>query len=240
MKRTYAAIVLDKSGSMGYIKDQTIVGFNEQVQQLKLNSQDPDMETLVSLISFNGDVFEHIWNKPAAEVSETDASDYNPDGSTALRDAIGYTIKKLKETTDTKSPDNAYLLIIISDGQENLSRHWSQAALVEEIDSCQKSGKWTFTYMGCDKIYTEQVAKSLHIPISNAAVWDNTAVGSKMAYATSANSTARYLRGRMNNQILTSNFHSMDECLADFTEAALSESDLAPDVPETKVDDKKA
>ena len=55
--KTHVAIVLDKSGSMGDTKDATISGYNEHVQQLKKNAQD-GQEILVSLVTFNGEVFE--------------------------------------------------------------------------------------------------------------------------------------------------------------------------------------
>ena len=168
--KTYVTIVLDQSGSMCDTKAQAVQGYNEQVQQMKLNSKDQDI--FCSLITFNGEVFEHLWCEPADKLTEATADDYNTEGSTAMRDAVGYAIEKLQRTTDSKE-DVAYLIVIISDGEENASRHYSVAALRELKDSVDKTGKWTFTYMGCDDKYLKKVAAEMNIPISNVGKWSN-------------------------------------------------------------------
>ena len=101
---THVAILLDKSGSMAKTKEQAIVGFNEQIQQIKENAKDQDIRTY--LITFNASVFEHVWGEPAEKLTEASAEDYIPSGGTAMRDAIGYTLQKLLDTTDPKESDN--------------------------------------------------------------------------------------------------------------------------------------
>ena len=168
--KTYVTMILDQSGSMCGTKAQAVQGYNEQVQQMKLNSKEQDI--FCSLITFNGNVFEHLWCEPAEKLTEAAADDYNTSGTTAMRDAVGYAIEKLQRTTDSKE-DVAYLVVIISDGEENASRHYSVEALRELKDSVDKTGKWTFTYMGCNDKYLKKVAQEMNIPISNVAKWSN-------------------------------------------------------------------
>ena len=169
-QRTYAAIILDKSSSMSGTQAQTVQGFNEHVQQFKIDSKDQDI--LVSLVTFNGDVYEHLWNEPAANLAEAVVEDYRPGGSTALRDAVGYTIDKLSETAQVDE-NTSFLVIIISDGYENSSKHVTAEALKAKIDERQKTGDWTFTYMGCDERYLKELSEQTAIPISNMAAWSN-------------------------------------------------------------------
>ena len=170
---TYVAIVLDKSGSMASTKDQTIQGYNEQVQQIRKNAK--DQKTFVSLVTFSSDVYEHLWNEPAEQLQEASAEDYIPDGTTAMRDAIGYTVQKLTKTAE-KDANNAFLVIIISDGAENSSQHVTKPALKELVEGRQAQGNWTFTYMGCSEDEVRRVAQETAIPIANMAVWENRTV----------------------------------------------------------------
>lgn len=167
--KTYVAIILDQSGSMCDTKAEAVRGYNEQVQQMKLNSKEQDI--FCSLVTFNGEVFEHLWCEPAEKLTEASPDDYITEGSTAMRDAIGYTIDKLKKTTNDKE-DVAYLVVVISDGVENASRHFTKNSLRALRNSVDKT-KWTFTYMGCDDETLHQVAEELDIPISNVAKWSN-------------------------------------------------------------------
>lgn len=177
--RTYVAIVLDKSGSMAGTKTQTIAGFNEQVQETKKNAK--DQEIFCSLVTFDGEVYEHLWNVPAKELTEASAEAYIPTGATAMRDAMGYTIQKLLNTTDHQNEDNSYLLIVISDGDTNSDKHYNPSAVREMVEACRGTGRWTFTYMGCTKEYVERIAKEMAIPTSNVAAWSNSTAGGASA-----------------------------------------------------------
>ena len=178
-QKTYVAIVLDKSGSMAETKAQTIAGFNEQVQETKKNAKDQDI--FCSLVTFDGEVYEHLWNVPASDLSEATAEAYKPTGATAMRDAMGYTIQKLLNTTDHDDEDNSYLIIAISDGDTNSDKHYNPAALKEMVEACRGTGRWTFTYMGCTKEYVEKIARETAIPLANVAAWSNSTAGGASA-----------------------------------------------------------
>jgi uncharacterized protein YegL len=217
--KTYVAIVLDKSGSMARNKDKTIMGYNEQVQQLKANAK--DQEIYVSLVTFNGEVYEHLWNESADKLNESSTEDYVPNGGTAMRDAVGYTISRLQETTDQNEKDVAYLVIVISDGETLNDRRFSVPQLRELIDGCQASGKWTFTYLGCSADYLQEVSRQTGVPVSNMGVWDNSradlAIKALRATAVRSNS---YFAARAAGATASCNYMS-DSCdVADFTKDA--------------------
>lgn len=217
--KTYVTIILDQSGSMIDTKAQAVQGYNEQVQQMKLNSKNQDI--FCSLITFNGDVFEHLWCEPAEKLTEATAEDYLTSGSTAMRDAVGYAIEKLQKTVDS-SGDVAHLVVIISDGDENSSQHYSVEALNELKASVDKTGKWTFTYMGCDEKYLKKVAQQLNIPISNVAKWSN-ATPELAAWGMHQNSSRQrsYYGARAKGVTCQANVYSDDALkMADFTEDA--------------------
>ena len=230
-KKTYVAIVLDKSGSMASTKEQTIQGYNEQVQQIRKNAK--DQEVFVSLVTFNSDVIEHLWNEPADKLQEANPADYVPDGTTAMRDAIGYTVQKLTKTAE-KDANVAFLVIIISDGEENASQHISKSVLKELIDGRQSQGNWTFTYMGCSEEVVRKVAQETSIPIANMAVWENrTAKGTRRAMKRTGENVANYLNARViRGASATSNFHSTEDlCCANYTSEPGDASVAPPTIP---------
>jgi hypothetical protein len=165
--KTKVTIILDRSGSMWSCRDETVIGYNEHVQQFQEDCEEQNIE--VSLLTFNGNVFEQFWAKPAAELQEAEIESFQPGGATALRDAVGYAIDKHNAELDT---DAAYLLIVISDGQENKSQQYSPAVISELLEGCEKSGRWTITYMGCKK--EDLVGSGMEtLSFGNVATWDN-------------------------------------------------------------------
>lgn len=168
--KTYVALVLDRSLSMKPIKTQTIMLYNEQVQQLKLDSED-DKDIHCSLVTFNGNVFEHLWNVPASELCESTDEGYNPEGGTALYDAVCHTVKKLQKE-DQK--DARFLVMVITDGDDTMfgRSKYNQEAMTQTIAQAEKAGNWTITFMGCDKSSLLKLAKTTGMRMGNVAVWD--------------------------------------------------------------------
>ena len=99
-KRTYDLLILDESGSTGLVADATIGAFNEKAQSLKKISEEfEDQEYFVSLVTFSD--FDRIqdvyWNQPADEVINLTKAHYSPGGLTALFDAVGIYVTKLRD-----------------------------------------------------------------------------------------------------------------------------------------------
>jgi uncharacterized protein YegL len=217
-EKTVAAIVLDKSGSMARTASQTVTGFNEYVQQIKQNAA--DIPTEVCLVTFNAEVYEHLWLEPVEKLAEAQPGEYVAQGSTAFYDALNYTINKLQKTgyDDTTT---SYLIIVISDGEENASLHTNIAALREQIQGCDTKENWTITYMGCDKNYLKKLAKDTGIPLSNMAAWSNeSAAQATYGYSSSAGKVGKFMQSRTSGiRGQSCNFYSADASQsADFAE----------------------
>ncbi|MEP7323520.1 MAG: VWA domain-containing protein, partial [Saprospiraceae bacterium] len=155
-------IILDESGSMESIKKTIIQGFNEIVQTVKgIEKEFPEQEHFISLVTFNG-----LGNKllhfidPAGKLEQIDSKRYQPDASTPLYDAMGFSISKLRQLLD-KQTDYNVLVTILTDGEENASKEYSGndiKKLIEEL----KLNRWTFTYIGADHD-VEKFASSISI-----------------------------------------------------------------------------
>lgn len=212
--KTKTTIILDRSGSMHSIRQQAVTSYNEQVQQMKENSKDQDI--FCSLITFNGNVFEHHWEQRAEILEEADESSYVPNGGTAFYDAIGYAINKLKETDDEET---AHLIIVISDGIDQGSRIFSPNQVRELVEAQQKTNRWTFSFLGCDATFLKQLAKETGIPLANMAVWSNANEKSAaFGFTEARNCNHRYYESRTKGLLSTANLYSNDSAVcANFT-----------------------
>ncbi len=138
---TYITLVLDRSGSMGCIRDEAVSAFNEQLEMIKDNAEKGG-KTSVRVIQFASNVEAGIF-VPAAEVEPLTRDTYIPGGMTALNDAIAKGIGGVP----TLRPDrkDAALLIVVSDGHENASSIGT-ATIRDRIIELEKSESWTFSF----------------------------------------------------------------------------------------------
>lgn len=149
-RRVHNLIILDESGSMESIKRAAIKGFNEVVQTIKgVEKQFPDQEHFVTLVTFNSlGIKTKLFAKKVKTLKEIDKSIYHPDAMTPLYDAIGASVNKLRREIEGEQ-DCSVLVTILTDGAENDSKEYSQAAIKKLIDEMKNKG-WTFTYIGAN------------------------------------------------------------------------------------------
>jgi len=161
-RKVYNLIILDESGSMEEIKSATITGFNEVVQTIQgVEKQFPEQEHFVSLVTFNGlGIKTKLFNKKVSSLKEIDQKTFQPEASTPLFDAIGFSVSKLRKEIKSQKDSNV-LVTILTDGEENASEEYTGAAVKSLIDKMKQAG-WTFTYIGANHD-VERVAFSLSI-----------------------------------------------------------------------------
>jgi len=169
-KKTFYHLIVDKSGSMSDCIPTTISGYNEQMQAINsLQARFPEQEIKIGLTVFNQEVSHQFFGVNPAEVEPLTRENYQPDGSTALLDAIGMTASLIKERnqTDLLSADNTVVVVIITDGYENASRLYNLQRIRKMITDLEASDQWTFSYLGAT-LDAVDVADSLAIKKMNS------------------------------------------------------------------------
>lgn len=125
MKKTtvHNLIIVDASGSMSSIYDQALAGINETIKTIKnVRNSNSDVNQYLTLLSFanGGEELQYVYKHENIEnVSLVTKRDYQLRGCTALYDAIGESVSKLRKHVGAE--DKA-LVTIITDGYENDSR----------------------------------------------------------------------------------------------------------------------
>lgn len=156
---THVIIILDRSGSMQSIREATVNGINDFMDEVRKTPG----EGWWSLIQFDDHssaqgakekfphvVYEHKHDK---EVPRLELSDYMPRGSTALIDAVCLTLKNTEELYLAMAEEvrPRVMIVIVTDGLENQSREFSKAKMQEMIARLQSERKWEFTYLGANQ-----------------------------------------------------------------------------------------
>ena len=144
LKTTFVSFLLDETGSMQSIKDDTTGGFNEYVSTL----QESGGDILFSLVSFNSSRTEKRYvAEPIAHVKPLARSDYQPHASTPLIDASVKIIKATEEAVARRDDEPNVVIVIQTDGQENVSVEYDRRDLALLVKEKEAAG-WEFVFLG--------------------------------------------------------------------------------------------
>ena len=128
--------LLDRSGSMRGIEQDTIGGYNSYIESQKNNN------VKVTTVLFD-DKYEMVTNREDIKnVKELTNETYYVRGCTALLDAIGKTINYMDSQKSKK-----VMFIITTDGLENASKEYNRSQIKELIEG---HSNWEFMYIGAD------------------------------------------------------------------------------------------
>ena len=187
--RVHVAVLLDRSGSMSSITDDTIGGFNTFVAQQRQLAG----ECRVTLVQFDGQDPQDVVADavPAAELVDLDEYTYQPRGNTPLLDALGMLIETIDRRA-TGDPDEFQLVAVITDGHENSSRRFTRDRIADMVRARSDAG-WAFVFLGAN-IDSFAEAGSVGMRRSQVADWEHTGDGVRDSFAMLAESSTA-LRG---------------------------------------------
>ena len=137
---TEIVMILDKSGSMSGLETDTIGGYNAFLEKQKTANG----KAIVSTVLFNDGVTVLYDRLPLEQVPAMTEKDYSVDGCTALLDAMGETIHRIrkvqKNLPEEQHPDKT-VFVITTDGLENASRTYTYLFLGANIDAIEVAGQ---------------------------------------------------------------------------------------------------
>lgn len=185
----YNLIILDESGSMDGIREQTISGCNETLNTIR-SAQDQFSETQTHYLSIyafqSGRPSRYIIkNQPIGEAKNIGPADYEPWGGTPLYDAVGGTVAELKALTASKELAIGSVTII-TDGYENSSEQYTQEKVANMISALKEQG-WNFSFIGAN---IDAASAAISINITNSLQFTQSVAGTKAMFE-------RERRGRM-------------------------------------------
>lgn len=186
---TDVSFVLDRSGSMGSVRQDTIGGFNTFIE----TQQKEPGECVASLLQFD-DQFDSLYSgKPIKDVPKLTLESFQPRGSTALLDAIGMTIentgKRLAALPEAERPGKV-IVVILTDGGENASTKYTREQIFKMISHQRDTYKWDFVFVGANQDAI-QTGASIGISSGKSMSYASNAAGTQAVFASAAGYVTR-------------------------------------------------
>lgn len=178
-KLTELVFILDRSGSMSGLEDDTIGGFNGMIKKQK----GADAEVNITTVLFDDQV-EIIHDRfPIDIIAPLTSEEYYVRGCTALLDAVGMTIKKVENIQNHLPEDHKagkVIFVITTDGHENSSHEYSYRAIKKMIEAKKELG-WEFLFLGAN-IDAAAEAEKIGIARNRSVTYENDSHGVSLNY----------------------------------------------------------
>ncbi len=187
---TELVFILDRSGSMYGLEQDTIGGFNSMLTKQK--SLDGECRITTVLFDHQYTLFHDRIDIQA--VSPMSEKDYFVGGSTALLDAIGTTIDKLirvQRHTAEGYRAQKVIFVIITDGEENSSRKYSYDQVKAKIEHEKEAYGWEFIFLGAN-MDAVKTASQFGIHADRAAEYVPDAVGTTLNFEMMSNAVSEF------------------------------------------------
>ena len=152
---THLYFLLDRSGSMVSLREDTIGGFDTFITEQRTEPG----RCRVTLAQFDNEYDEVYADRDIATVPSLVLV---PRGSTALLDALGRLVvtagERLAALPEQDRPGSV-IVGVMTDGYENASRDWTHGRIKALIEQQSTEYGWQFLYLGADQDAIEEGAK---------------------------------------------------------------------------------
>lgn len=215
--KTYVGISRDHSGSMRGYKTAAMNDFNACVESIKSSTTANNIDAIVSVVEcgYGGENFyvpQNGTNRMVVVNSSITAlqpiTTYSANGqSTPLYDSIKMLIDTMKATPDYGSTDVSFLVMVVTDGEEN-SSSISSSELKKIILDCQKTDRWTFVMRVPSGTNKSHIEKSLGIPIDNILTWELSEKGMKQSTVATTRSIDKFYSTMASGTLSSGKFYA--------------------------------
>ena len=177
---TELVAILDRSGSMSGLEEDTIGGYNSLLRE----QRETDGEVLVSTVLFDNESVVIHDRVNLDSVRPMTNADYRVRGCTALLDAIGDAIHHIanvhKYAREEDRPEKT-IFVITTDGMENASRRYTYDRVRKMVEERKKEYGWEFLFLGAN-IDAIKTAASFGISADRAANYHSDHRGTSLNY----------------------------------------------------------
>ena len=190
---TELVFVLDCSGSMAGLVEDTIGGFNSMIEKQK---SEPG-RAFVSTVLFDGESRVLHDRLPLEQVPPMTRRDYLPGGCTALLDALGGAIRHIGNIHKYARPEDVpahTLFVITTDGLENASRRYSGGQVRQMVQRQKDRYGWEFLFLGAN-IDAVETARQYGIGADRAATYRSDSSGTRLNYDVLSDAIGRVRAG---------------------------------------------
>lgn len=191
---TEIVFILDRSGSMAGLENDTIGGYNSMLEKQK----NEEGEVIISTVLFDN-VTEVLHDRiPLDKISPITEKEYFVRGSTALLDAVGGAIHHIgnvhKYAREEDVPEKT-LFIITTDGMENSSRQYTYNKVKKMVERQKEKYHWEFIFMGAN-MDAVSVANNFGVDRLHAVTYECDGAGTALNYKVMSKMVSRARKAR--------------------------------------------
>lgn len=198
---TEFVMILDRSGSMQSIRDDTMGGFDSFIEE----QRDVKGAALVSLYQFDTH-YEMVYE--GLEIDKVKPLVLQPRGGTALFDAIGKTLGTVRSRIDAMQEDakpGTVIVVVMTDGGENSSEEIKSASDIKEMIDAESD--WEFVYLGVSGVEDFSEGLSMGFSVGSSGIY--AAVHTTDMYADLSTSVSALRTGGTNTITLAGNSNTI-------------------------------
>ena len=155
---TELVFILDRSGSMAGLVEDTVGGFNSMIE--KQRKQDGECYVSTVLFANRSEVLHD--RVRLSEIKPMTDKDYTAYGATALIDALGDAIHHIGNVHKYARAEDVpahTMFIITTDGMENASRKYTSERVKMMIERQKQKYGWEFLFIGANIDAVETAAR---------------------------------------------------------------------------------
>ncbi len=142
--KTFVTLILDETGSMEGIRDDTIGGYNTYIDTLKDEAKN-GTDFSFSLVKFDSNKIDKVHvGEDIENVPHLTRATYVPGAATPLIDAC---VKGIHATAEVAKKGCPVVFVIQTHGYENASTEYSFKELAKLVRKKEKKG-WHFVFLG--------------------------------------------------------------------------------------------
>lgn len=200
-KYQHIAIIRDHSGSMSQITKAAMNDYNTTIQGIKDASNSSGMKTYLTTVKcgdYGAPV--QVENQSVDINYVSQLVNYGAHGGTPLFDSVGRAIEILEQNRilgqnhDGSLVDQSFLVLAITDGEENQSYTWKRK-IKQKFAELEATGEWTFAFR-VPKGYKNALNRDFGIPLDNILEWEATTRGVQEASVATQQSFQTYYAQR--------------------------------------------
>lgn len=206
---TYIALVRDHSGSMRGLEMAALNDYNLTADGIRQSVREENQQAFVSVVEcgVGHTATSRLVNVNVPIENLPVQKEYIANGSaTPLWDSVGMAIDAIENNPHKNELTTAFLVMIITDGQENASKKWSAASISAKIKELQATDRWTFAFRVPRG--SKQVLVRLGIPEGNIMEWEQNEKALNEASAIQSSSVGTYFSARTRGVTSVNTFYA--------------------------------
>jgi len=209
MLKNYIGISRDHSVSMSHLASTAMKDYNDLLQSISDSARKEAIETKVSVVTCG----DHSSVSVGVREVNVDINNVRPiysyetsAGGTPLLDSVGKLIEMLENVPDAHDPNVSFLVMVVTDGEENASVKW-RSRLLPKIRELQNTNRWTFVFR-VPKGFKSKLNQQFEIPLGNIIEWEQTVKGMQESYQYTNKGMTSFYEGRSRGLTASASFYA--------------------------------